>query len=126
MIFEGGFTFSNFLADMFAIFLFILWFWLLVVVFGDLFRRHDVSGLGKVIWLIVLVVLPYLGIFAYLLTQGAGMAGRDAMRSQQSRQQLRQIVSVSPADEIEKLEKLRSSGSITDEEYGHLRARIFQ
>ena len=64
MLFGGGFTFTNFLADVFAIFIFILWFWLLITITGDLFRRHDVSGLAKVLWVILLIVLPYIGIFA--------------------------------------------------------------
>ena len=58
MLFEGGFTFANFVADAFAIFMFILWFWLLITVSSDLFRRHDISGLGKVVWVILLIVLP--------------------------------------------------------------------
>ena len=70
MLFDGGFTFTNFLANIFSIFFFVLWLWLLITVFGDLFRRHDVSGLGKVVWVILLIVLPYLGVFAYILTQG--------------------------------------------------------
>jgi hypothetical protein len=67
--FSEGFTFRNFLADAFAIFFFVLWFWLLIVVIGDLFRRHDISGWGKAIWVIALIVFPYLAIFAYIITQ---------------------------------------------------------
>ena len=52
---DGGFTFTNFLVDVFAVFMFFVWLWLLVTVFGDLFRRHDVSGLGKVLWVVLLV-----------------------------------------------------------------------
>ena len=70
MLFEEGFTFRNFLVDAFAIFMFVVWFWLLIIVFSDLFRRRDLSGLAKVLWVILLIVLPYIGIFAYLLTQG--------------------------------------------------------
>jgi len=58
MLFPGGFTFPNFVADVFAVFMFMLWFYLLIVVCSDLFRRRDVSGLGKVLWLIILIVLP--------------------------------------------------------------------
>ena len=76
MLFPGGFTFPNFLADVFSIFIFVLWFWLLITVFGDLFRRQDMSGLGKVIWVIVLIVFPYLGVFIYLISQHRGMAER--------------------------------------------------
>src|ERR1700690_3924718 len=56
MLFDGGFTFGNFIADAFTIFMFILWFWLLIVVSGDLFRRHDVSGFAKVLWVIAFVL----------------------------------------------------------------------
>ena len=76
-MFDGGFTFWNFLVDAFVIFMFVVWLWLLVSVFGDLFRRSDISGGGKVIWVIFLIVLPYLGVFAYLLTQGGGMSDRS-------------------------------------------------
>jgi hypothetical protein len=69
MLFSGGFTFTNFATDLFAIFLFFLWFWLFITVAGDLFRRHDISGFGKILWVILLIVLPYIGIFVYLLTQ---------------------------------------------------------
>jgi Phospholipase_D-nuclease N-terminal len=70
MLFQGGFTFTNFVADAFAVFMFVLWFWLFISVAGDLFRRHDVSGVGKVCWVILLIILPYVGIFVYLLTLG--------------------------------------------------------
>ena len=76
MLFDGGFTFGNFIADAFTIFMFILWFWLLIVVSGDLFRRHDVSGIAKVLWVIAFVLFSYLGVFAYLLTQGRGASQR--------------------------------------------------
>lgn len=126
MLFEGGFTFANFLADAFAIFLFIVWFWLMIVVIGDLFRRHDTSGFTKVLWVILLIVLPYLGIFLYLLTQGRGMAERDAARAKSAQEHLRHIVGYSAADEIEKLDRLKAAGSLSAEEYGRLRARVVQ
>jgi predicted membrane channel-forming protein YqfA (hemolysin III family) len=126
MLFDGGFTFSNFVANLFSIFLFVLWLWLLMTVFGDLFRRHDVSGLGKVAWVILLIVLPYVGIFAYLLTQGGGMAERNRDQAQRAQDQLRQAVGFSIADEIEKLDRLKSSKSISQEEYARLRARLLQ
>ena len=126
MLFNGGFTFTNFATDVFAIFLFILWFWLLITVAADLFRRHDVSGFGKILWVILLIVLPYIGIFAYLLTQGRGMARRNDEQARHARDELRQIVGFSAADEITKLDKLKSTGSITDQEYSRLRARLVQ
>ena len=126
MLFEGGFTFTNFLASLFSIFIFVLWLWLLMTVFGDLFRRHDVSGLGKVAWVILLIVLPYIGLFAYLLTQGRGMAERSREQAQQAQDQLRKAVGFSVADEIEKLDRLKASKSISEEEYARLRMRLVQ
>src|SRR5262249_2357845 len=126
MLFPGGFTFPNFLADVFSIFIFVLWFWLLITVFGDLFRRHDISGWAKVIWVIVLIIFPYLGIFIYLVSQHRGMAERQQQRAQQARDELRQVVGFSVADELEKLERLKNSNVISNEEYTRLRARAVQ
>ena len=88
---EGGFSFGNFLLDVFSIFIFVLWFWLLITVLGDLFRRGDVSGLGKTLWVIVLILFPYLGVFIYLISQGRGMAERNSQRTQQAREELRHV-----------------------------------
>jgi hypothetical protein len=126
VLFQGGFSFSNFVADVFAVFVFVLWFWLLITVASDLFRRHDVSGIGKTLWVILLIVLPYIGVFAYLLTQGRGMAERGNERARQARDDLRQAVGFSAADEIEKLERLKQNGAISDQEYARLRARVVQ
>src|SRR5262252_6176465 len=126
MLFRGGFTYTNFLADVFSVFIFVLWFWLLITVFCDLFRRHDISGGAKAIWVIALIIIPYLGIFSYLSSQHRGMAERQQQRVQQTRDELRQVVGYSAPDEIEKLERLKSSGTITNEEYMRLRARAVQ
>jgi hypothetical protein len=126
MLFEGGFSFTNFVADVFAVFMFVVWFWLLVTVASDLFRRGDVSGLGKAAWVILLLVLPYIGVFAYLLSQGRGMSERHEQQVQRARNDLRHVVGFSAADEIAKLESLKSSGAISPEEYTRLRARVVQ
>ena len=122
MLFPGGFTFTNFLVDVFSVFMFVVWFWLLITIFGDLFRRN-MSGLGKLLWVIVLLVLPYLGVFIYVISQGRGMAQRQNERVQQARDDLRQVVGFSVADELEKLERLKSTGVISNDEYTRLRAR---
>ncbi len=126
MLFEGGFTFSNFVADAFTIFMFILWFWLLIVVSGDLFRRHDVSGFAQVLWVIAFIVFSYIGVVVYLLTQGRGMAERNQARANEARDELRHIVGFSAADEIAKLDRLKATGSISEQEYGRLRTRLVQ
>jgi hypothetical protein len=124
MYFDGGYTYSNFLMNVLGIFAFVVWFWLLVVIYGDLFRRHDISGWGKALWVIGLVVFSYLGILAYLITQGRGMAERNAQQAQQAREELRRVVGYSVADEISKLDQLKKSGSITDAEFQRLRAKL--
>ncbi|MGB9387960.1 MAG: SHOCT domain-containing protein [Pseudolabrys sp.] len=126
MYFEGGYTYSNFLMNMLGIFAFVVWFWLLVIIYGDLFRRHDISGWGKALWVIALVLTSYLGIFAYLITQGRSMAERSAQQQQQARDELRRVVGYSAADEITKLDQLKKSGSITDEEFRRLRTNLIQ
>ncbi|MET3160478.1 PLDc N-terminal domain-containing protein [Bradyrhizobium diazoefficiens] len=110
--------------DMIAIFAFVVWFWLLIVIYGDLFRRHDISGWGKALWVLALVLTSYLGIFAYLITQGRSMAERNAEQAQRAREELRHIVGFSVADELTKLDQLRRAGSVTDDEYRRLRTRL--
>jgi hypothetical protein len=124
MLFDGGYTYSNFLMNVLGIFAFVVWFWLLVVIYGDLFRRHDISGWGKAFWVIGLVVFSYLGILAYLITQGRGMAERNAQQAQQAREELRRVVGFSVADEISKLDQLKKAGSITGAEFQRLRAKL--
>jgi Phospholipase_D-nuclease N-terminal len=111
-------------ADAFAVFMFILWFWLFITAAGDLFRRQDISGFGKVLWVILLIVLPYVGVFSYILTQGGGMAERTRANARLVRDEIRQIAGFSAADEIVKLDRLKSEKSISDEEYTRLRARL--
>jgi hypothetical protein len=123
---QEGFTFRNFLLDALAIFVFIVWFWLLITVAADLFRRHDISGWIKAIWVISWIVFPYLGVLAYLIFQGRGMAERNVQQAQQARDELRRVVGFSAADEIDKLDRLKKAGSISDAEFSRLRAQLVQ
>ena len=122
--FQEGFTYRNFLLDALAIFVFIVWFWLLITVAADLFRRHDITGWIKALWVIAWIVVPYLGVLAYLIFQGRGMAERNVQQAQQARDELRRVVGVSVADEIEKLNRLKQAGSINDAEFTQLRAKL--
>jgi hypothetical protein len=125
MLFEGGFSFTNFLIDALAVFMFAMWLWLFIIVVGDLFfRRQDVSGWVKALWVMFMIVAPYIGVFAYLIFQGRGMADRNIQQAQEARDELRRVVGFSIADEIDKLERLKKSGSVTDEEYVRLRAKL--
>jgi ABC-type multidrug transport system permease subunit len=112
--------------DALAIFVFVVWFWLLIIVFSDLFRRHDISGWIKAIWVIAVIVFPYIAILAYLIFQGRGMAERNVQQTQKAREELRRVVGFSVADEIQKLDGLKKAGSISDAEFVTLRARLVQ
>ena len=122
---QEGFTYRNFLLDALAIFVFIVWFWLLITVAADLFRRHDISGWIKALWVIAWIVVPHLGVLAYLIFQGRGMAERNVQQVQ-ARDELRRVVGFSVADEIEKLNRLKQAGSISDAEFTQLRAKLVQ
>ena len=124
MLFGGDFSFANFLTDVLVIFLFIVWLWLFILVVSDLFRRHDISGLSKALWIIFLLVLPYIGVLAYLISQSGSMAERNNQQAQQAHDELRRVVGFSVADEIKKLDQLKKSGEITEEEFTRLRARL--
>jgi hypothetical protein len=126
MLFSGGFSFANFFVDVLTVFAFVVWFWLLILIFGDLFRRRDISGWGKAIWVIAVVMTSYLGVIVYMITQSRGMAERNSQRAEEARDDLRRVVGFSVADEIDKLDKLKKSGSITGEEFARLRAKLVQ
>jgi hypothetical protein len=83
-------------------------------------------GWIKAIWVIAWVVFPYLGVLAYLIFQGRGMAERNVQQAQAARDEMRRVVGFSAADEIEKLDRLKKAGSISDAEFGRLRARLVQ
>src|SRR3974390_469930 len=121
---QEGFTYRNFLMDALAIFIFVVWFWLLITVFADLLRRHDISGWIKAIWVIALIVFPYITVLAYLIFQGRGVADRNVQKAQQARDELRRTFGFSVADEIQKLDGLKKAGSISDAEFTRLRARL--
>lgn len=126
MLFEGGFTFANFLVDVLTVFMFVVWFWLLFVILSDLFRRQDISGWVKALLVVGLILFPFAGVLAYLIIQGDRMAERSSQQAQQARDELRRVVGFSIADEIEKLERLKNSRSITSDEFARLRGRLVQ
>jgi hypothetical protein len=84
----ADYPFLDVLWTMIVIFAWVIWFWLLIVVFSDLFRRRDLSGWGKTAWIIFVIVLPYLGVFVYLIAQHQGMADRQAEQAQAAQSQI--------------------------------------
>ena len=123
---EGAFTFTSFLADVFVVFLFVALIWLLIMVIFDLFRRQDIPGWGKALWVIGLLLFPFIGVLAYMIVESKGMTERANQQAQQARDQLRSVVGFSVADEIKKLDELKKSGSLTNEEYTRLRGKLVQ
>lgn len=114
-------NFGNFLLGVLSIFFFVIWFWLIVTVFADLFRRHDISGWIKVLWIIAVILIPLLGVFIYLVTQHGGMADRTQKDVAQFEQQ---SAGYTAADELTKLAALHKDGTISDDEYQRLRGRV--
>ena len=109
-------------------FLFFVWIWLLIMVFSDIFRSRDLSGWGKALWTIFVIVLPYLGVFVYLIARGHKMGEHAAAEAQAQDAAFRQYVqeaapAPSAADELSKLATLKANGAITDAEYEQLKAK---
>ena len=123
---QGGFRFANFLIDVLTLFALMFWLWLVIFVFADLFRRGDISGWRKTMWVLGVILLPYIGALAYMISQGESTAERSVERVQQAREEPRNVVGFSVADEIEKLDRLKRSGSITDDEFTRLRAKLLK
>jgi hypothetical protein len=124
----AAYTFGDVMWTMFVFFAWILFFWMLFGVFGDLFGRHDISGWAKAGWTIFVIILPFLGIFVYLISQGKGMGERAQQRAQSQQAQVDDYVrsvasSGSPTEEIAKGKELFDSGAITQAEYDQLKAR---
>ncbi len=109
-------------------FAWVVWFWLLITVFSDLFRRHDVGAGGKVLWTLFIVVLPFIGAFVYLISQGGGMAERNERRADEAKAQMDAYVrsaagSGSPTAEIERAKRLLDDGTITKDEFEAMKAK---
>jgi hypothetical protein len=108
--------------------LFFIWIWLLFIVFGDIFRSKDLSGVAKALWVIFVIIVPYLGVFIYVIARGGKMQEHAMQRAQAQDQAMRQYVqNVAPAggsaDEIQKLADLRAAGTITEEEFQAAKAK---
>ena len=124
----ADYPFLDVVWTMLIFFAWVIWFWLLITIFGDIFRRHDLSGWGKAAWTVFVICLPYLGVFIYLIAQHQGMAERNV---QQVRAQQTQFddyvkgvaVSQGPAGEIEKAKALLDSGAISQTEFDALKTK---
>jgi Phospholipase_D-nuclease N-terminal len=123
----AAYSFGDVMWSMFVFFVWILFFWMLFIVFGDLFSRHDISGWAKAGWTLFVIILPFLGIFIYLIAEGKSMGERAAKRAQSQQSQMDDYVrsvasSGSSTDEIAKGKQLLDSGAITQAEFDQLKA----
>jgi hypothetical protein len=116
---------------MLEFFLFFIWIWLLIVVFGDIFRSHDLGGFAKAMWVIFVIVAPFLGVFVYLIARGGKMQEHALEQAKAQDQAMRayiQDVRASsgdgPADQIAKLNDLKNQGVITDAEFEAHKAKL--
>jgi hypothetical protein len=128
MMVLADYPFLDVMWTMLVFFLWVAWFWILFGVWGDIFRRHDLSGLGKTGWFIFTLVLPFLGVFVYVVSQNDGMNQRNLERAQAQRAQMDDYVrsaagSGGAAAEIEKAKQLLDSGAITQPEFDALKQK---
>lgn len=124
--------------SMLVFFGFVLFFWLLITVYMDLFRRDDVSGWGKFGWVALTIVLPFLGVFVYLIAQGRGMTEREAARRVEAQRQMDSYIrsvatpgtggagsgAGSSVDELAKAKALLDSGAISQAEYETMKRKV--
>src|SRR6185437_13658974 len=121
----------DFFLTMLYFFLFVIWIWLLITVFIDIFRSHDMGGWAKALWVIFIIVLPFLGVFVYLIARSGKMHERAAQQAAQQQKAFDQYVkqtagsgSDTSADQLSKLADLKSQGVLTDAEFEAQKSKI--
>ena len=122
----ADYPFLDVLWTLLIFFLWVIWFWILITVFIDVFRRRDIGGGSKVLWCIFVIILPFIGVFIYLIVNHDGMADRQARQVQAAQQQTDQYirsVAGGSAAEIEKAKQLLDSGTITQAEFDQIKAQ---
>ena len=129
-MFAADYPFIDVFWSMLIFFFWVIWIWILVTVLIDVFRRHDLSGWGKAAWALFMIVLPYLGVFIYLITQGKEMAERRATEVRESQASFDSYVrdvagsgSAAPAEQIAKAKELLDSGAIDQAEFEKLKQK---
>ena len=127
-------TFGDAFLTILSIFFFVIWIWILITIISDLFRDHELSGWAKAGWIILLLILPYVGAFIYLIARGSGMRDRAIKEQAEVKRHFDQYVQQQAAaagggggsqvDELHKLSDLKAKGDITDEEFARMKAKL--
>jgi hypothetical protein len=128
MIAATSYPFLEVFWTMLIFFAFVIWIWILITVLIDIFRRHDTSGFAKVLWIIFIIVLPYLGVFVYLIAEHKGMTERAIKQQEAAQSQMDKYVQsvaaqTDPAEQIAKAKGLLDSGTITQTEFDQIKQK---
>ena len=124
----ADYPFLDVLWTMFIFFAWVIWFWLLITIFADVFRRHDISGGKKTLWCIFVIITPFIGVFVYLISQSKGMNERNLQSVKQQRQQtddyIKTVASeVDAPGQIAQAKQLLDSGAINQQEFDALKQK---
>ena len=124
----SSYPFLSVMWTLLVIFAWVIWFWLLITVFMDLFRRHDISGWVKALWIIFVILLPFLGVLIYLIAESKGIAERTQKQAQAQQSQFDDYVKTvaaqsDPTEQIAKAKGLLDSGAITQAEFDSIKAK---
>jgi predicted membrane channel-forming protein YqfA (hemolysin III family) len=128
LITASSYPFLNVLWDILIIFAWVLFIWIAITVFIDIFRRRDISGWVKAAWVVLIVVLPWIGVLIYLIANHDGMAERNEKQAKAAQSQFDQAVREAagkggPASEIETAKKLLDAGTITQADFDSIKAK---
>jgi putative oligomerization/nucleic acid binding protein/phospholipase D-like protein len=111
VLLASDYPFLDIVWTMLVFFLWVIWFWILISILGDVFRRHDISGWGKAAWTVFMIIAPFLGVLVYMIANGQGMAERSVKTIEAT------AATAGPATEIATAKQLLDTGAITQEEY---------
>jgi hypothetical protein len=128
VIVAADYPLLNIFWTIIIVFAWVAWFWVLIIVISDLFSRHDIGGWAKALWMLFVIVVPFLGVFIYVISQGKGMGERRDKQVKASQQEfdsyVRQVAaSDGPADQIAKAKQLLDNGTIDQAEFDRLKAQ---
>jgi hypothetical protein len=123
----SNYPFLDVMWTMLVFFAWVIWFWMLITVLMDVFRRHDLSGWGKAGWTIFVIILPFIGVLTYLIVESKGMAERNMAAAQTAQAQtddyIRSVAGADPATQISQAKQLLDSGAISAQEYDALKQK---
>jgi high-affinity K+ transport system ATPase subunit B len=127
-VIAADYPFLDVLWTLIIIFAWVIWFWLLITVFADIFRRHDIGGGTKALWVIFVIILPFLGVLVYLIAESKGIAERNEKQQAAAQKQadayIRDVAtSADPAEQIAKAKKLLDEGTISSAEFDALKQK---